>query len=128
MPSGDPVCNFNVATMKGDKVEWHRLVAYDKNADKAKRDFDTGDLVYIEGAIQTREMLSTQDQAAGRKPRKITEIIVSALHLVEKKGSSAAQSDAIKAEPKEPMEQVFQNSSESAAEQDLPNKLPGWVI
>lgn len=128
MPSGDAVCNFTLATRKGDKVEWHRLVAYDKNADKAKRDLNTGDFAYIEGSIQTREMLTNDDKAAGRKPRKLTEIIVSAVHLVEKKGAGTP------AEPGPQLSNVESDDSHNERhsviqnEQDQSGKLPGWLI
>lgn len=94
MPSGDPVCNFNIATKgSGSHVEWHRIVAYKNLAERAMRDLDTGDLVYIEGEIKTREMSSADDKAHNRRPRKITEIIATALHLVEKKGARTDKDD-----------------------------------
>lgn len=90
MPSGDPVCNFNIATRSsGNHVEWHRIVAYKHLAERVMRDFASGDLVYIEGEIKTRDMLTADDKAKDRKPRKLTEIIATAVHLVEKKGSGS---------------------------------------
>lgn len=95
MPSGDPVCNFNIATKSSNThVEWHRIVAYKHLAERAMRDFDTGDLVYIEGEIKTREMISADDKANNRKARKITEIIATAVHLVEKKGAAGSKEDS----------------------------------
>lgn len=91
LPSGDPVANFNIATRSGTHVEWHRIVAYKHLAERAKEQLDSGDLVYIEGEIKTRDMVTADDKAAGRKPRKITEIIATALHLVEKKGAGASK-------------------------------------
>lgn len=127
LPSGDPVCNFSLATRKGDKVEWHRLVAYDKNAEKAKRDLDSGDVAYIEGSIQTRDMLSNDDKAAGRKPRKITEIIVSALHLVEKKGAGEAPEPGTQL-PRADSSDSFNERPESGfVESEQPSKVPGWL-
>lgn len=90
LPSGDAVINFSLATMSGQHVEWHPIVAYKGLAERAKAEFGSGDVVYIEGEIRTREMQTAEDKAANRKPRKIREVIASALHLVEKNKKNAA--------------------------------------
>jgi single-strand DNA-binding protein len=128
MPSGDSVCNFTLATRKGDKVEWHRLVAYDKNADKAKRDLDTGDLAYIEGSIQTREMITSEDKTAGRKPRKLTEIIISAVHLVEKKAAGTPAEPGTQLSSSESSDSIGERQTPIQDEHDQSGKLPGWLL
>ncbi len=95
LPSGDAVANFNIATKKGTHVEWHRIVAYKKLADRAKAEFAQGDLIYFEGEIVTREMISAADQAKQLKPRKITELIADDLRLVEKKRVTPGDADDI---------------------------------
>lgn len=94
LPSGDSVANFSVATPDGNDVEWHPIVAYQKLADRAKSDLGTGDIVYIEGRIKTREYLTDDDRAHNRRPRKIREVIADTLHLVEKSKKST-QSPAV---------------------------------
>lgn len=89
MPSGDPVCNFSLATRMGNHVEWHRIVAYDDLADYVSNAFGSGDFVYVEAEIRTREFQTAEDKANNRKPRKILELIASDAHLLVKRGSGA---------------------------------------
>ena len=86
MPSGDPVCNFSMATRIGKHVEWHKIVAYENIAEYVKAAFATGDFVYVEAEIRTREFLTAEDKANGRKPRKVLELIAHEAHLLAKRG------------------------------------------
>ena len=56
---GMTVVNVNIATsktVKGEKkTEWHRIVLFDKRADLVAKHVKKGDLLYVEGEIQTRE-------------------------------------------------------------------------
>jgi len=61
--SGSAVTNFNLATneswksAEGDakeKTEWHRVVLFGKMAETAAEYMKKGQLVYIEGRLQTR--------------------------------------------------------------------------
>ncbi len=94
LPSGDAVTSFSIATQngKGD-AEWHRLVAYKKLAERAVAEFQSGDMIYFEGKIQTRDMMTAEDKAANRKPRKIMELIADDLHLVRKKRADSVEGD-----------------------------------
>jgi len=47
--------------------------------------FRTGDLVFVEAEIRTREFLTDEDRKAGRKPRKVLELWADEAHLVEKR-------------------------------------------
>lgn len=62
-PSGQPVCNFSVATNetwkdkdgnKQERVEWHRIVVWGKLAEVCGKYLSKGRQAYIEGRIQTR--------------------------------------------------------------------------
>lgn len=62
--AGDAVANFNVATTfswrtadgeNKDKTEWHRVVVFRKLAEVANEYLKKGQLVYIEGRLQTRD-------------------------------------------------------------------------
>ena len=64
LPSGQPVCNFNIATSErwtgkdgnpGERTEWHRIVVFGKQAENCKEYLKKGRQVYVEGRIQTRE-------------------------------------------------------------------------
>lgn len=63
MTSGSAVTNFNLATNESwrsadgetkDKTEWHRIVIFGKMAETAAEYMKKGQLVYIEGRLQTR--------------------------------------------------------------------------
>jgi len=125
-PSGLAVANFNVATNYSvkdqsgtyqDKTEWHRIVAYGKQADFAGEYLQKGKLVYIEGRIQSR---SWEDKE-GQK-RYTTEIICSTLQLLGSRGESETKPEA--AETTE-TEEIVPDTSQPAAkttseEDDLP--------
>jgi len=62
-PSGTAVANFNIATNESwkdangelqDKTEWHRCVMFGKSAELAGELLKKGQLVYMEGKLQTR--------------------------------------------------------------------------
>ncbi|WP_038326393.1 single-stranded DNA-binding protein [Kingella kingae] len=64
MPQGDAVCNFSVATseswkdqqgIKQERTEWHNITMYRKTAEIAAQYLRKGNLVYLEGKIQTRK-------------------------------------------------------------------------
>lgn len=58
----DLCCNFSLATnytSKSDekkiKTEWHRIVAYGKNAELLMQSPEKGQRLYVEGYLQTRQ-------------------------------------------------------------------------
>jgi single-strand DNA-binding protein len=79
-PTGLQVANLRVATkevwndktsgQKQERTDWHRVVAYDRLASICERYLSKGQLVYIEGSLQTR---SWDDKETGQK-RYMTEI------------------------------------------------------
>lgn len=63
-PSGQPVANFSIATdesytsrdgQKVEKTEWHRIVAWGKQAEFCSNFLAKGRLAYIEGKVETRK-------------------------------------------------------------------------
>jgi single-strand DNA-binding protein len=56
--TGKSVCNFSLATNEKsggeDKTEWHKIVAWEKQADLCNQYLSKGRQVAIEGAIRTR--------------------------------------------------------------------------
>lgn len=63
-PGGQTVCNFTIATneswvdktgQKQERVEWHRIVVWGKQADACGKYLSKGRQVYIEGKLQTRK-------------------------------------------------------------------------
>jgi len=80
--TGKTVANFTLATNESrrdtdgkriDKTEWHRIVAWDKQAELAGEYLTKGRQVCIEGRLQTREW---EDKNNGGK-RRTTEIVAS---------------------------------------------------
>ena len=99
--SGSAVTNFNLATneswksAEGDakeKTEWHRVVMFGKMAETAAEYMKKGQLVYIEGRLQTR---SWDDK--DNVKRYTTEILCDNFTMLGRKsddaGSSAKESE-----------------------------------
>lgn len=65
MPDGTPVANFSLATSEvwkdkdtqelREKTEWHRCVAFGKQAEVIQKHFHKGSKIYVEGRLQTRK-------------------------------------------------------------------------
>ena len=64
MPNGEAVCNFSIATsetwkdqngQKQERTEWHAITLYRRMAEVAGQYLKKGNLVYIEGRIQSRK-------------------------------------------------------------------------
>ena len=77
--SGTSTASFSLATNeswidsengKQERTEWHNIIAWGKLADFATEYIQKGQLVYIEGKLQTRSWKDKQDN-----PRKTTEIV-----------------------------------------------------
>ena len=90
-PSGTSTVSFSLATNeswidskneKQDRTEWHNIIAWNKLADFATEYLQKGQLVYIEGRLQTR---SYQDKEEIQ--RRITEIVSTAITPLEWKAS-----------------------------------------
>ena len=63
-PQGTAVCNLSVATNESwkdqngemqDRTEWHRVVMYGRMAETATEYMKKGQMVYVEGRLNTRE-------------------------------------------------------------------------
>ena len=85
--SGQPVCNFSVATSrswkdgdgnKKEETEWHSVVAWGKLAEVCGEWLKKGSRVLIEGRIQTR---SWEDKKSGEKKYR-TEIVASEMKML----------------------------------------------
>ena len=69
--SGQPVCNFRVATSERwkskdgepqERTEWHRIVVWGNNAENCGQYLRKGQLALVDGRIQTREWEDQQGQ------------------------------------------------------------------
>ena len=85
-PAGNTVVNFSLATNKTwknkdgekqEKAEFHRIVCWQKTAEVIDQYFSKGDLMLLEGEIQTREWKDKDDNR-----RWTTEILLQNFHFV----------------------------------------------
>jgi len=85
--SGQAVCNFTMATdesfksrsgEKQQRTEWHRIVMWGKLAEIAQQYLKKGQLVYIEGRLQTRQW---DDKRDGSK-KTSTEIVANSMKML----------------------------------------------
>ena len=92
--SGTPFCRFSIATDEGwmdkhsgertEKTEWHNIVVWERLAEICNQYLTKGQLVFIEGSLQTREW----DDQEGNK-RKTTEIRARDMVMLSPKGDGA---------------------------------------
>ena len=101
--SGNPVCTMTLATDEGytdkdgnkvDRVEWHRIVAYQRLAETCGQYLQKGRLVYVEGKLQTRKW---QDQNG--QDRYTTEVVAQRVQFLGRKGDSPDSRDDSYAAP-----------------------------
>ena len=86
-PSGAPTSSFSLATNeswidseneKHERTEWHNIIAWNKLADFTTEYLQKGQLIYIEGRLQTRTYKDKEDIQ-----RWITEIVSTAITPLE---------------------------------------------
>ena len=121
-PSGASVCSFGVATNrswtpadggeKQEKAEFHNIVSWGKLADICGQLLHSGDKVYLEGRIQTRDWKTDDGQ-----DRRITEIVIENMILLNSrsgKPSGMSPKDAPEPEEKE----------EAGSAEDVSDEIP----
>jgi single-strand DNA-binding protein len=93
--SGQAVCNFTMATDESFKsrsgerqqrTEWHRIVMWGKLAEIAQQYLKKGQLVYVEGRLQTRQW---DDKRDGSK-KQTTEVVANAMKMLGGRSEGAA--------------------------------------
>ena len=91
---GQAVCNFSVATDESYKdrngerqkrTEWHKIVAWGRQAEIAQQYLKKGSLVYIEGRIQSRQW----DDKEGQK-RTSYDIVATNFRMLGGRADAAA--------------------------------------
>ena len=100
-PSGTAVANFNMATNESwrdangelqDKTEWHRCVMFGKSAELAGELLKKGQLVYLEGKLQTRNW----EDKDGVK-RYTTEVVCDMFTMLGRRMDNTGQADPVAA-------------------------------
>jgi len=121
LPSGQPVCNFRMATNrvwtdresgeKKEKVEYHTVVAWRKLATIASQYLRKGSLVLVEGRLTTRSW----DDSSGTK-RYRTEIVAENIQLGPKATNPGQGTETtLKSEPNKSSENAGKTPGEKPA-------------
>jgi single-strand DNA-binding protein len=123
LPTGTSIAKFSVATNHSQKdssgnwveqTEWHNVVCFGKQADFAGDYLKKGQLVYLEGRIQTRSW----DDQEGKKHYR-TEIIINNLTSLGSKQEGPAPADSDHEETAEnPPRQVKDAPADNGATSD----------
>ena len=92
LPSGGAVTNISIATSEAwkdkntgqqqERIEWHRVVFFNRLAEIAAEYLRKGSKVYVEGSLRTRKW---QDQQSGQD-RYSTEIVASEMQMLDSRG------------------------------------------
>ena len=95
LPSGKPVANFTIATNEyrgggaAERTEYHNIVAWDRLAEICGKFLSKGQLVDIEGRLQTRQW----DDDAGVRHWK-TEVVANGLEMLSGRGKKEYAKEA----------------------------------
>ena len=118
-PSGTSTASFSLATNeswidseneKQERTEWHNIVAWNKLADFVTEYLQKGQLIYIEGRMQTRTYKDKEDIQ-----RRVTEIVSTAITPLEWKTTDKKETESVNTvDKKKP------KVEEHAEEEDLP--------
>ena len=123
--SGAAICKIAVATSetwndknsgeKKEKTEWHRLVAWGRQAEIVGEYLTKGSLIYIEGQLQTRKWTDQEDNE-----RYTTEIRVGMMKMLG--GGSKSNGDSSERH-EEPAAETVSAPAEAESPGD-PSKIP----
>lgn len=120
-PSGAAVTNFNIATNEvwkdkdgnfQERTEWHRLVLWQKLAERANEYLKKGHRVYVEGQLRTRDWTDKD----GTK-RYTTEVFVQQMQFLESREGSGGAGSSM---PPPPSEDDMSGPDFSSSDDDLP--------
>ena len=121
-PQGTAVTNLSVATNESwkdqngetqDRTEWHRVVMYGRMAETAVEYMRKGQMVYVEGRLNTREW---EDQ--NQVKRKTTEIRCDNFTMLGRRGDSGSTTSSPVA--RDPEAQGTVPSESISDDDDLP--------
>lgn len=127
MPSGAAVTNIRVATSevwkdkqsgeRQERTEWHRIVLFNRLGEIAAQYLHKGSRVFVEGSLRTNKW---QDQNGN--DRYTTEIIASAMQLMDSKGSGGNFDQEMPQEA--PAQQEKRQPATVAADEEFDDDIP----
>ena len=115
-PSGTSTATFSLATNeswidsdkeKKEHTEWHNIVVWNKLADFTTEYLQKGQLIYIEGKLQTRTYKNKDDVQQWK-----TEVVANVITPLEWKTGEKKENGSVK--------QNAENQTEETAEEELP--------
>ena len=118
-PSGTSTASFSLATneswldsenIKQERTEWHNIIAWNKLADFATEYLQRGQLIYIEGRLQTRTYKDKEEVQ-----RRVTEVVSTAITPLEWKTTDKKENGSTNKVNKKDTK-----AAESEGEEDLP--------
>ena len=118
-PSGASTASFSLATNeswidseneKQERTEWHNIISWNKLADFATEYLQKGQLIYIEGRLQTRTYKDKEDIQ-----RRVTEIVSTAITPLEWKTTDKKENGSTNT-----VDKKNTKVEEAAEEEDLP--------
>ena len=118
-PSGAPTSSFSLATNeswidseneKHERTEWHNIIAWNKLADFATEYLQKGQLIYIEGRLQTRIYKDKEDIQ-----RRVTEVVSTAITPLEWKATDKKENGSANK-----VDKTDTKVAEPAVDEDLP--------
>lgn len=119
------ICNCSLATnekytdksgQKQERTEWHRLVLFGKQAETLSKYAKAGQMLYVEGRIQTREY----DGKDGTR-KKSTEIVVSEFKFLGGGGKGTSRGGAAAQDPFEQAKELVESAQDTDYDDE---KLP----
>jgi len=129
MPSGAAVTNIRVATSevwkdkqsgeRQERTEWHRIVLFNRLGEIAAQYLHKGSRVFVEGSLRTNKW---QDQNGN--DRYTTEIIASAMQLMDSKGSSSGGNFDQEMPQEAPAQQEKRQPATVAADEEFDDDIP----
>ena len=115
-PSGTSTASFSLATNevwidndkeKKERTEWHNIVAWNKLADFTTEYLQKGQLIYIEGKLQTRTYKNEDDVQQWK-----TEVVANVITPLEWKTGDKKENGYVK--------QNAENQTEETADEERP--------
>ena len=119
-PSGTSTASFSLATNeswidseneKQERTEWHNIIAWNKLADFASEYLQKGQLIYLEGRLQTRMYKDKEDIQ-----RRVTEVVSTAITPLEWKTTDKKENGSANNK----VDKKDEGAKEPAVDEDLP--------